>query len=346
VTEYRGNDSGVLKGSIWDLLGGQFRSTDLRVRFELHMAETSSDPWSLDPEIEAALAAFPLDLSTLSRETLPTIRAQLGHGRETSPSSDVERIDVDLPGRGGAELRIHRPYRRSRRMPCIYWMHGGGLVMGDNKQDGSLLDHWARTLGCVVISVGYRLAPEVHHPVPLEDCYAGLEYVLSRADGIGLDRDRVGLAGSSAGGGLAALVSVLARERALVEPQFQLLLYPMLDDRSAHASTFSVDPLWPPSANLFAWRCYLEGASDDDSHRAAARTEDLFGLPKTFIAVGACDGFFEECVEYSGRLQRAGVPIDLQVYGGAPHGFLGIAPKSAVARRATEDLESWLRENL
>jgi acetyl esterase/lipase len=261
----------------------------------------------------------------------------------------VERTDHEIPGTGGVVVRVHRPVGATGDLPCIVWMHGGGLVIGSYAGDDARFDRWCPLFDCVGVSVEYRLAPETSYPGPLEDCYAALAWVHAHAAELGVDRDRIGVGGPSAGAGLAAALALLARDRGEVPLTFQLLIYPMLDDRQTTASSGWTDPIWPPSANTYGWTAYLgdrKGGPDVPAYAAPARATDLRGLPPTLVAVGAIDGFSDEDIDYAVRLRHAGVPVDLSVYAGAPHGFDGLAPDAAVARRANRDIEEWLAAHL
>lgn len=298
----------------------------------------------LDPEIAAVLAAMPFDLSVLSAETLPAIRQGFDAMPPVPLSDLVTRTDHPIPGRPGVSVRVHRAKGASGAQPCVYWIHGGGLILGNNKQDDARFDRWCRTLGCVGVSVEYRLAPESRYPEPLEDCYAGLRWVRDHAAELGVDVRRLGIGGASAGGGLAAGLALLARDRGEISVAFQTLIYPMLDDRQVTPSSAWVDPVWPPGANRFGWDCYL-GALKGDAvppYAAPARATDLRGLPTTLITVGALDGFSDEDIDYALRLRHAGVPTELHVYPGAPHGFDGLAASTTIGKRANRDLEEWL----
>ena len=299
----------------------------------------------LDPEIAEVLAAFPLDLGTLTNESLPAIRAGMGSIPGPPLSDKVTRVDYDIPGREGVSVRVHRPVGVDGPLPCLYWMHGGGLILGSNVGDDARFDVWCQMFNCVGVSVEYRLAPEFPYPIPLEDCYEGLRWVYDNADLIGVNRDQLGIGGASAGGGLAAGLALLARDRAEMALDFQLLIYPMIDDRQITASSGWADPIWPPSANHFGWSAYLAGVASGDvsPYAAPARAIDLAGLPQALISVGALDGFSDEDVDYATRLRHAGVPVELHVYPGAPHGFDALAAGTAIARRAVADMESWLR---
>jgi acetyl esterase/lipase len=298
----------------------------------------------LDPEVAAALAAIPFDLGILSDATLPAIRAGFAAAPPVPLSDQVERRDHAVPGRPSVSVRVHRPKGASGALPCVYWMHGGGLILGNNKQDDLRFDRWCPQLGCVGVSVEYRLAPESRYPEPLEDCYAGLRWVRDNAAALGVDARRIGIGGASAGGGLAAGLALLARDRAEIALAFQALIYPMLDDRMVTASSQWIDPVWPPSANRYGWRSYLGELGDAavPAYAAPARASDLSRLPRTFISVGALDGFSDEDIDYAARLRRAGVATELHVYPGAPHGFDGLAAGTAIAKRANRDIEEWL----
>jgi acetyl esterase/lipase len=234
-------------------------------------------------------------------------------------------------------------------LPCVYWMHGGGLVLGSAAGDDARFDRWSALFPCVGVSVEYRLAPETPYPGPLEDCYAGLRWIHDHAAELGVDRDRIGIGGASAGAGLAAGLALLARDRGEIPLQFQLLIYPMLDDRQITVSSRWVDPIWPPAANTFGWTAYLgaaKGGPDVAVYAAPARAEELAGLPPTLISVGAIDGFSDEDIDYAVRLRHAGVPVELHVYPGMPHGFDSLLPQLPSSQRAVRDMEDWLATRL
>jgi acetyl esterase/lipase len=183
----------------------------------------------------------------------------------------------------------------------------------------------ATELGILVVSVDYRLAPEHPFPIPLEDTYTGLRWLLDHADELGVDRRRIAIGGPSAGGGLAACLAQLAFDRGEVPLVFQLLVYPMLDDRSVlrDDQAGTGDFMWDPESNRFGWTCYLghpPWADAAPDYAAAARREHLFGLPSTWIGVGSLDLFHAEDVEYAARLRSAGVDVELVVVPGMYHG--------------------------
>jgi acetyl esterase/lipase len=302
---------------------------------------------ALDPEIAALLASMPAtDFTSADLNALR--QARIAAVAEIPLSNAVVRTDYMVPGRDGAPdvpVRVHRPVNPSGPLPAVYWMHGGGYIIGTYAMDDQRFDAWCVRHNCVGISVDYRLAPETPYPGPLEDCYAGLIWSYREAKTLGIDPERLGIGGGSAGGGLAAALALLARDRGEVPLIFQILIYPMIDDRMTTRSSQWETPVWPPSANERGWRSYLGnlyGRDDVPYHAAPSRAADLSGLPPAFISVGAIDGFLDEDVDYAMRLLEAGVPTDLHVYPGAPHGFDGAFANVAVAKRARSHINEWL----
>jgi acetyl esterase/lipase len=288
---------------------------------------------------------------TLSQENLPEMRNRQLRDPGT-PSRAVEHADHLAPGAAGdpdVPVRLHRERGITEPRPCLISIHGGGYVIGSHLGDDGRFDKWCPALRCVGISVGYRLAPETPFPGPLEDCYAVLRWAYENARGLGIDPGRIGIIGGSAGGGLAAGLALLARDRAEIPVAFQVLSYPMLDDRIATPSSRAGAPLWGPSANQFGWRSYLSGLSPDDAipgYAVPARASELAGLPPTFITVGNLDGLLDEDIDYARRLIAAGVPTDLHVFADAPHAFDSMLAGTAIAGRAGDVLEDWLESRL
>lgn len=264
-------------------------------------------------------------------------------------SGAVECTEHRVPGEPELRARVHRPKGVDGALPCVYWIHGGGYVIGTCDMDDARLDDWCRTLGVVAVSVEYRLAPEYPYPVPLEDCHRGLVWTFQHALEFGIDAERVGIAGLSAGGGLAAALALLVRDRGEPSIAFQLLDSAMLDDRQITPSS-QVDglPLWSRESNTYGWRSYLgerHGTDDLPYTAAAARAEDLAGLPPAFVSVGAVDGFLDENVEYALRLSHAGIPAELHVYPGACHGYQ-VVSDCEITRQSERDQQEWLARQL
>lgn len=299
---------------------------------------------NLDPEIAAVVAG--LDLGNLADENLADFRL----GFAVPELSDaVARTDAVAAGDPDVALRVHRRVDAEGPLPCIYSIHGGGYVLGSYLMDDARFDGWCPRLGVVGVSVEYRLAPEHPYPAPLEDCYQGLAWVHAHADQLGVDANRIGICGISAGGGLAAALALLVRDRGEIPLAFQLLDCPMLDDRQVTPSS-RMDGLavWSREANTYGWRSYLGPlyASPDVPYTAApARATDLGGLPPAFVSVGTVDGFRDEDIDYATRLNQAGVPTELHVYPGACHGYQ-IATRSRVAAQSARDQLEWLAVQL
>lgn len=226
--------------------------------------------------------------------------------------------------------------------PALYWLHGGGMIAGSLQADQPYCTQLAAATGCVVIAANYRLAPEHPHPTPSEDAYAGLEWTVDHSGELGIDPHRLAVGGSSAGGGLAAAVALMARDRNGPTITFQYLMYPMLDDRQTSGSSieFSGIPTWSRERNSFAWRCLLgdeAGSPTVSPYAAPGRVTDHADLPPALVQVGELDLFRDEDISYASCLMQAGVPVELHVYPGAYHGFELVAPDAAISRRALRD---------
>lgn len=248
-----------------------------------------------------------------------------------APSSEGHDID----------LRVMRPSRASGetggKLPLFFWVHGGGYVMGTAQQGDMFTLNAAQGLGCFAASVEYRLSPETAYPGPLEDCYEGLKYLLDNAAALNIDTDKVVIGGVSAGGGLAAGLALLVRDRGLCEPLGQVLIYPMIDDTNvAPPSDSAPDTLvWSRSFNAFGWQSYLGdlyGQADVPIYAAPARAKDLSGLPPTYMPVGDLDLFLDENIRYARKLTQAGVPLHFHIVPGAFHGFNGFVAGAPVSQ--------------
>ena len=303
----------------------------------------------LDPGLAPLMELVPdLDLATADLDQARADFVQLVTSL-TPESDDVEVTehtvgDDRVPG-SRATVRVHRARGAQGPLPALVHIHGGGYVIGSNVMDDGLFAHWCRALGVVGVSVDYRLAPEHPYPAPLEDCYAALLWAHDHADEHGIDRARIGIGGGSAGGGLAAALAILARDRGEVPVAFQLLECPMLDDRQTTPSS-RMDGLkvWSREANTFGWRSYLGelyGRDDVPGTAAPAREADLRGLPPAYVSIGAADGFRDEDVEYALRLNQSGVPTELHVYPGVCHG-VGMFVGTPWAERWQRDVDDWL----
>jgi len=295
----------------------------------------------LDPEL-AHLAEFDVGFGDDGID-LATIRSSIEALLEPPPAragiiADRFEIGADPP----LQLHAFAP-TTDRPHPCLLWLHGGGYVMGSPLIDSARMQRWAVELDCVTVSVDYRLAPEHPFPAAHEDARAALAWVLDTANVLGVDPTRVVVGGASAGGGLAAALALAARDLGQTLAG-QLLFYPMLDDRQCTESSGWDTTVWSPSNNAFGWRAYLGplvgGAVPP--YAAPARAEDLTGSARALLIVGGADGFVDEDVAYATALTHAGVPTDLRVVAGAPHGFDLMAPDAEASRGVLELATSWL----
>jgi len=244
--------------------------------------------------------------------------------------TNVEEETFHFTAKDGTQLPIYRftpPAVKEQTTPqrAVIFLHGGGMVSGSVALFKPNALYYAAEAGVTIFSVGYRLAPEFPFPTPVEDVYAALEWLQSHAQEHNVDPARIGICGVSAGGGIVAGVTLMARDRKLAPPLAkQVLIYPMLDDRT----TFGPEnPLWPfltwtVLRNEIGWDCYLgSDRSNVSPYAAPARATDLSGLPRTFIDVGGLDLFRDEDVSYAARLAAANVEVEFHLYPGVPHGW-------------------------
>ncbi len=314
----------------------------------------------LDPELAAPLDAWRnatkggIDLHDIpaARKTMDELAA--AQMAKAQPIEGVSSVDKKIPGPAGAPdvfVRIYQPTDRPATLPALLWIHGGGYVLGSVERDDLLAKHLAKVGQCVVASVEYRLAPEHPFPAPVEDCYAALKWLAAHSAEFGINTSRIAIGGASAGGGLAAGLALLTRDRAEVEVAFQLLIYPMIDDRNIAPTSATVPDtfVWTRENNLMGWRALLgrePGGAEVSPYAAASRATDLRGLPPAYIPVGDLDLFLDENITYAQRLLAAGVPTELHVYPGAFHGFNGFVPGAAISRRFNADRDNALKRML
>ncbi|AOF92706.1 alpha/beta hydrolase [Sinorhizobium sp. RAC02] len=267
----------------------------------------------------------------LNADNLASVRAMVEQSfGQLGMVGEVPRIVV-VAGPVGAppiQLRIYTPSGTGMK-PAIYNIHGGGYVVGSAVSNDGLNWQLAMDTASVVVSVDYRLAPETPFPGPVEDCYAGLRWLFENASALGVDERRITIMGDSAGGGLAAAATLLARDRGAFLPSGVMLIYPMLDHRTGSDQEVQPNPttggfVWTAEDNRFGWTS-MRGAYAVDDERAGyfspSLAEHLDGFPPLFLAVGGLDLFLEEGVNFSLRASRAGVPVECHVYPGAAHGF-------------------------
>jgi acetyl esterase/lipase len=288
------------------------------------------------PDLERRARVIPRGM--INPYTLPLFR---GVGRLADRRAP-KGVEV-LVTASGAHVRLHRPADATGAGPALLWIHGGGYVIGSAAQDDVICRRLARELGATVAAVDYRLAPEFPYPVPLEDCYSALTWLATLPS---VDPARLAIGGASAGGGLTAALALLARDRGEVDVAAQLLVYPMLDDRSGTQEGLD-NPnyrLWTQKTNVYGWASYLGDA--DPAVAVPARRDDLSGLPPAWVGVGSNDLFHREDVAYAERLVAAGVPCEVEIVDGAFHGFDALVAKAPVSKAFFASQVDWLRRTL
>lgn len=234
-------------------------------------------------------------------------------------------------------LRIYKRNSLTAPMPVLLWLHGGGYVMGNPEQDDRSCIQYVYELGITVISVDYRYAPNYPFPVGLEDCYTALQWIVTHAQRLGVDGKRIAIGGASAGGGLAASLIHLAHDRQEIKPIFQLLIYPMLDDRTVLRSEINDHDhiVWNKKSNQYGWESYLGtrcGAENVPEYSVPARRKELAGLPEAWIGVGTLDLFHDEDLAYAQRLEECGVKCEIYTIPGAFHGFDVLDPQLLIVQ--------------
>lgn len=301
----------------------------------------------IDPELLHAARLQPVvDYADPRRVRATLARAlRLSQGLRPPPSpDDPEVIGRTIPARAGAPdipVRIYRARRHPRPNPALVFFHGGAFTAGDLETEDLRCREIARRTGILVVSVDYRLAPEHPFPAGFDDCYDAVAWVADNAAGLGVDPDRLVVGGSSAGGALAAAVAQASRDRGGPALVFQLLLYPVMDDRmtSGSMTRFVATPGWNQPNSVHMWRHYLGAghAAASLPYAVPGRTENLSGLPPAYVMTVEFDPLRDEGIAYARALIAAGVPTELHGFPGAFHGFDAAAPQSALARRALEE---------
>jgi acetyl esterase/lipase len=306
--------------------------------------------YAFDPELApwaAMLPEFPLSDVPQARQQESALMAQLP---AYEPPVPLDVRDTAVPGSDGAPevpVRIYTPRDREGALPGLIYLHPGGFVSGSVAGFHANTSRIAAEVGAVVVSVEYRLAPEHPFPAGLEDCYAALTWTAEHAAELGIDPDRIGVAGESAGGGLAAALALLARDRRGPALRFQFLGFPELDDRLETPSmrAFTDTPMVNRLDVEFSWDHYLGGAGIRGSagvsaYAAPARAGDLAGLPPAYVVVCEFDPLRDEGLQYAQRLVQAGVATELHLFPGTFHGSIGFPDAQVSRQMRTEQVDA------
>jgi acetyl esterase/lipase len=290
-----------------------------------------------DPELAAVLAERGIpatrDLATILRSRTATPEATVV---QLLAPLDLVREDRLVPGeQGGPDVSVSVLRRRDHagRGAGLLYLHGGAMLVGDRFHGIDRIVEWVHAFDAVAVTVEYRLAPEHPYPAAVHDCFAALKWAAEHASELGFDARQLVISGLSAGGGLAAGVALLARDRGGPSLAGQILMCPMLDDRDETVSALQMQGVgvWDRASNQTAWRALLGDAREVPVYAAPARATDLTGLPPAYIDCGTSEVFRDEAVAYASALWAAGVSAELHVWAGGFHGFDGIAPKAAVS---------------
>lgn len=300
----------------------------------------------LDPEVQVALDRMPGQFrprALFDFDDMPATRQRLAQmleaavPREPDPSVETRAASIPTPDGAMIELRIHQQAGSSGETgrAVIYWVHGGGMVIGSAADDDENLARYVRETGCIAVSVDYRLAPEHPYPTPQEDNYSGLVWVVDHADELGIDPARLVIGGASAGGGLAASLAIMARDRKGPAIGLQLLFCPMLDHRNDTPSSGEITDIgiWDQVMNGRGWAALLGDLQSGAVPGAAspAREQNLAGLPPAFIDVGTVEVFRDEAIAYASRLLTSGVQTELHVWPGGFHGYDAFAATASIS---------------
>lgn len=303
---------------------------------------------AMAPLVESAAGATPPPAGDWQsrRTNVDALIGQLTGSWETPPDVDVTEHEARAEDGTAIPLRLYRK-QGSDPGSLVVYIHGGGMFLCSIDTHDPICRAYTAASGVPLLSVDFRFAPEHPYPTSVEDCYSALQWAAQHAEELGVDPQRIAVMGDSAGGGMAAGVALMARDRGGPALAAQVLVYPMLDDRTTqpdeHVAPFA---MWSTDDNITGWGCLLGDSAcgaDVPSYAAPARETDLRGLPRTYLDVGQLDIFRAEDLAYAERLSQSGVEVELHVHPGAPHAFEVFAPDSAVARRAQADRTRALR---
>lgn len=314
-------------------------------------------PFTIDPQIAEGLAPImamaegveppPAGDWQTRRTSVEGLMVALGDMQPTP--DDVSTADHEITLQDGSTIAARWYTKDGVTAPgsAVIYIHGGGMILGTMELYDKTAKRYVSASGVPMLSVDYRVAPEHPHPIPVEDSYAGLVWLAAHAAELGVDPTRLAVMGDSAGGGIAAGVALMARDQGAPALARQILIYPMLDDRTVEVDD-DIAPFatWTYDDNITGWGALLgdtAGTDDVSPYAAPARADDLAGLPPAYIDVGELDAFRDEDIAYARRLSAAGVSTELHVHPGCPHAFEAFAPAADVSMRTIADRVRILR---
>jgi acetyl esterase len=266
---------------------------------------------------------------------------------EPMPVAETRDLSMPGPGGGAVPLRLYRP-ASDVTLPVLVFFHGGGWVVGDIDTHDTVCRHLAVAGGCAVVSVDYRMGPEDKFPAAVDDCFAATEWVAANCVALGVDPARVAVGGDSAGGNLAAVVGLLARDRATPRLSSQLLIYPATDARMGHASIeqFADGYMLTRATMRWFYEQYLRDPDDAEDWRASPLlATDLAGVAAACVITAGHDPLCDEGDAYARRLRESGVLVHHHRYDGQIHGFAGNGEIIRAAAEALDEAANFLRAN-
>ena len=316
-------------------------------------AANDTRAWNLEEKIHPDLSDDFLKRAETDFTDLENVRRELTVDPKSLPTDkNVFVEDVMIIGAGVPDLRvrIYRPTTKQKEYPAILWTHGGGHILGSPELYEGLLLRMAREINCIVVAPDYRLSPENPYPADVNDCYAALKWMTNRKKSrLPIDKDRVAVAGDSAGGGLAVAVAMKARDEKGPAICFDMPLYPMLDYTDTTESSYQITDhrAWNRDANEFAWQAYIgSDRSNVEPYASPAQAKDLSKMPPTYIMIGTPDMFRDEAIDYAQRLMNAGVPVELHVVPGGFHAFNQVIPNAPISQKITDEFINAIKNAL
>ncbi len=310
---------------------------------------------ALHPQAATVLAAMSgagltSGLDAFNGMTAQQARAMMDQMRVPMPIEPVHEVrDITIPGPvGDIPARLYKP-SAANNLPVLLWFHGGGWVIGSVEGSDPTARSLANQSGCAVVSVDYHMAPEYKFPAPVEDCYAATTWVVKHAADLGVDGSKIAVGGDSAGGNLAAVVAIMAKERGGPKISHQCLVYPVADynfGTESYTNNANGYLLTVGSMKWF-WNHYLNNPLEGLNHHASPlQTADLAGLPPALVITAEYDPLCSEGEALATRLAAAGVPVERKRYDGMIHGFFGMAASMDDAKAAVSQASEALKRAL
>lgn len=279
----------------------------------------------------------------------PLISFAMKYMFKCKTDDDVDVLQYEIAGYRDAKIKTYviEPKGCKEILPCIVYFHGGGFILRASAAHYKIAKWYAQKVKCKIVYVDYRLAPKHPFPIPVEDCYSAYQWTILNADKLGIDKNKIGIGGDSAGGNLAASVTIMLKDRKQKLPVGAMLIYPVMDRRMKTESMkrYIDTPVWNAKLSKMMWKAYLKDTNADVKYASPMEAESLSFFPRTYIEVAEYDCLHDEGMDFSDRLQQEGVKVELHEEKGTCHGF-EMALKSTILKNAMERRVNWLKEIL